>query len=221
MVNITIQPSWSPEEIRKKSNGSRVRWRDQAKIPDRTMKVIVDTLTWGSKATNKYWDDRRDHILKRAVEFKDAEQEKRMKTIPQCVNKVKKGKRIFLMKEFLTQFQYPDLGGANPMREGFPMMGLPGTNGVFGKKHPEDVTHGADPKWLDHMAKPMREELLESLQTTTASPLVGLLVPAWKGSPDRRVRAGVLAISRGWTARSWSQGFQRRQLEASSPRCLC
>ena len=75
------------------------------------------------------------------------------------------------MKELLTKFQYPDPDVAKFMCEGFRMMGLPGTNGVFGKKHPEDVTHGADPKWLDHMAKPMREELLESLQTTTASPL--------------------------------------------------
>ena len=75
------------------------------------------------------------------------------------------------MKEPLTQFQYPDLDVANSMSEGFLMMGLPGTNGAFGKKHPEDVTHGADPKWLDHMAKPMTEELLESLQTTIAPPM--------------------------------------------------
>ena len=88
------------------------------------------------------------HILKRAVEFKDAEEKEKRKTLPQCVNKVNKGKRTFLMKELLTQFQYPDLDVANFMCEGFPMMGLPGTNGVFGKKHPEDVTHGADPKIL-------------------------------------------------------------------------
>ena len=75
------------------------------------------------------------------------------------------------MKELLTQFQYLDLVVANSMHEGFPMMGLLETNGVFGKKHPEDVTHGADPKWFVLMAKPMLEELLEFLQTITAPPL--------------------------------------------------
>ena len=117
-----------------------------------------------------YWDDRMDHILKWAVEFQDEEEEKR-NTISQCVNKVNIGKRSFLMKELLAQFQHPDLDVAISMCQGFPMMGLPGTNGVFGKKHPEDVAHSTDPERADHMAKPMKEELLGFLQTTTASPL--------------------------------------------------
>ena len=73
------------------------------------------------------------------------------------------------MKELLQRFRYPDINVADCMLEGFPMMDLPGTNGVFGKKHPEDVTHGADPRWLDHMAIPMREELLESMHSQSSS----------------------------------------------------
>ena len=114
----TIEPSCSQEDFLKKSKECRVPWRDQAKIPDRTLKVIVDTLTWGSESTNKYWDDWMNHILKRAVDLKDAEEEKR-KSVPECVAKINKGKRTLLTKELLNRFQYPDIDVADCMREDF------------------------------------------------------------------------------------------------------
>ena len=91
-----------------------------------------------------------NQIRKRALDLKDAEEEK-SKHLPECITKVNKGKRTLLMKELLQRFQYPDINVADCMLEGFPMMDLAGSNDVFGKKHPEDVTHGADPRWFGPM----------------------------------------------------------------------
>ena len=61
-----VAEAWTTEEFLQQSEKVALPWREQADIPDRSLQVIVDTLTKGVEAYNDKWDRNCDILLKRA-----------------------------------------------------------------------------------------------------------------------------------------------------------
>jgi len=164
-MHAVIEEIRNPTEFIHESLELEMPWRGQPCIPDRTLKVIVETLQKGSQAMKDKWSK---SFIREAFRIKQLrkEEEKAREHLHPSVRKVTDGKETVAMKELLENLGYPDAGIADEIREGFPIVGKFEHCPVYDMKPSEEQNEGADPEWLDLKAEEVREDL-EALHKRT------------------------------------------------------
>ena len=124
----------------------------------RTLKTIVTTFEQGVQPSRHRWNTQLTVQAIRIGQLRKKEAQAREQLHP-SVQKVTQGKETVALKELLVNMKYPDPCIAGNIREGFKLVGEFDHCPVFEKKDPEDVTIGADPKWLELKAEEIRADL--------------------------------------------------------------
>ena len=157
-TKVTLEEPWSPAEFIHEASKIELPWRQQPAIPDRTLKVIIQYVTKGSKVMEEESTRHLKTLRQRKQQLECAETKARAHLDAEC-HGVNKSKPTVLMAEMLNNIWYPDAKVADELRAGFQMVGEIPDSGVFETKPDEEIAIGADPQWLGRMADDLRGEL--------------------------------------------------------------